>query len=191
MVLSKTRLGSFRIHWMEWCTLLAFGLLGFYALSDPIGRSAVNSYQHAAQQFIDNRPAESFALVSRGNADVKDLSAISSRGDNAVSFGVLTDKLTGEGELAVPVMDVSQAVAAPNFSTTPAEQTPTEPATFQADSGVMTTEMDAIINDANTSFIPEDKNGTSLILNTACSRSDVLTGLCSNDTDNALDFLDQ
>lgn len=191
MVLSKTRLGTFRMHWMEWCTLLAFALLGLYALSDPIGRSAVNSYQQAAQQFIDTRPAQSLALVSRGNVDVKDVSSISSRSGQDVSFGILTDKLTGAGELNVPVMDVSQAVSAPTFSTTQIEQTPTEPATFQANGGIMGTEMNAIINDTNTSFIPEDKNGTSLILNTNCSRSDVLTGLCSNDTDGALDFLDQ
>ena len=188
MVLSKTSLGSFRVNWMEWLTLLMFALLGLYALSDPIGRSAVSSYQNAAQQFIDTRQSPINGLVSRDDTDLKDLSAIGARTDNEVSFGVLPDKLSDQEQLDVPIMDVSQAIAAPVIQTEPVQDVIEQSAVVEA-AGEPTTELDGIMNDNNTSFIPEDRNGTSLILNNDCNRSDVLTGLCTNDTDDALDFL--
>ncbi len=188
MVLAKTNRGPMRGYGMEWLTLLMFGLLGLYALSDPIGRSAVNSYQNAAQHFIDSRGVQPTEIVSRDDVDIKDLSAISARTDNEVSFGALPDKLGGDDQIDVPLMDVSQAIAAPVIQTDPVEEEAVEPAMVQI-TGEPTTELDGIIENANSTFIPEDRNGTSLILNNECSRSDVLSGLCTNETDTALDFL--
>lgn len=55
----------------EGLTLVGLALLAVYLITDPVGRRALNSYEAAAQYFIDNR-VKAENSVSSENVDVKE-----------------------------------------------------------------------------------------------------------------------
>lgn len=142
--------------------------LAIYVFSDPIGRSAVGSYQGATQAFIDARQ-QSGSLVSRSIVDAKDLAKLQGRPDAAEQSDAFID-FAIYGSVALPAMNLpTLQIAAPPQGVSTDIDKPlglSEGEPLQIDP--MSSEMELLMGDRDASFLKS----------TTCTRSDELSGMC-------------